>query len=104
MNGAGITYDDAANAVNVALQNLAAGNGIDITGSNISVVPDPASPNAVAVTAAGVAVTTTPSTDASNLAKLGTDNRVLVDPADIAALATVECCDAFGNVIFNAYP
>jgi len=104
ITGSGITYDDVNNALNVALQNLSAGNGIDISASQVSVVADPTSPSPVTVTAAGVSVTPGISTATGNLSKLGPDNRVLVDPADIAALATEEICDAFGTPLFKAFP
>jgi len=83
LNGAGITYDDAMNALNVALQNLSAGPGIAINAGAISVVY---------------------SADAGNLAAAGTDGGVNVAPAGVLALATEDVCDAFGVHLFDAMP
>ena len=104
--GSGLSYDDLANSISTTLGNITFGNGLNYdTGANIvTVQPDPASPSAVSVGAAGVSVTPGISADANNLAKLGTDNRVLVDSADVTALATVDVCDAFGVSMFRALP
>ena len=103
--GSGITYDDVADSISSVLGNLVAGNGIQVTGGNqISVVADPASPSTVTVGAAGISVTPGISADAGNLASLGTDNRVMVDPAGVTALATDTLCDLAGNPIADVFP
>lgn len=104
LSGAGITYDDVANAISTTIGNIAFGDGLALTGSILSVLPDPASPSTVTVGPAGVNVIPGISTDTGNMAVLGTDNKVLVDTASIIALATVDVCDAFGVHMFNAYP
>lgn len=103
--GAGITYDDVSNAISTNLGNITFGNGLnyDAGGNVVTVLPDPSSPNTVSVSAAGVSVNQTVSADAGNLATIGTDNRLLVDPADVTALATVDVCDAFGVSMFKAF-
>ena len=103
MEGVGITYDDALNAISSAAGNLTFGNGLVNTSGTVSVVADPASPDAVTVSASGVSVTTGISSDAGNLASLGTDNRVMVDPAGVTGLATINICNLAGDVVAKAF-
>lgn len=104
LNGAGITYDDVADAISTTLGNITFGNGLDLTAGTVTVLPDPASPSTVTVSAAGVSVQANVSADANNLATLGTDNRIMVDEAAVTALATVDVCDSSGNHRFFAFP
>ena len=91
--------------LSATISSLAAGNGVAITGgNNISVTPDPASALTVSSSAAGVSVAQTVSTDIGNLATLGADSKVNVAPAAVTALATEEVQDAFGTVLFHAFP
>jgi len=104
-SASGISYDDANNMLAAVIASLAGGDGINITNGNlIAVTPDPTSALTVSVSPAGVKVTQTVSADAGNLAKLGSDGKVMVDPADIASLATIDVCDAFDNPIYKAFP
>ena len=103
--GVGITYDDVADSIGSALGNLTFGDGLNSSGATaVKVQPDPSSPSLVAVTPSGVSVTPGISPVAGNLAKLGVDSKVLVEPADVAALATEQIQDAFGVNIFKAFP
>ena len=103
--GAGITYDDVANAISTNIGNIAFGDGLNYdTGTNtVTVKPDTASPSTVAVSAAGVSVTANVSADTGNLATLGADNKIMVDPATVEGLATEELQDAFGVAFATAY-
>jgi len=103
--GSGIVYDDVANAIQSSLGNIAFGDGLnyDTVANIVKVKPDTASPSAITVTAAGLSVTPGISADANNVAKLGTDNKVLVDSADIVALADEVLQDAFGVPFANAH-
>ena len=97
----GLNYDDALNAIQTNLGNIAFGNGLnhDTAGNITEVKADTASPSAVSVTAAGVSVTPGISTDATagvNIAKLGADSKVYVGADDVTALASEEVQDAFG--------
>lgn len=103
--GAGVTYDDVANAISTNLGNIAFGDGLnyDTTANVVTVKPDTSSPSLVEVSTAGVKVTTGISSDTGNLAALGTDNKVFVDPAGIPPLATVDVQDVFGVHLYNAF-
>lgn len=104
LNGAGITYDDVANSISSALGSVTWGNGLTATGlTNVAVLADPNSPSAVTVTAAGISVTPGISTDAGNLATLGSDNKVMVDPAAIDALATITLCSVDGTPLMKGF-
>ena len=103
-NTADLTYDDALNALTVALQNVAAGNGVNLTAGVLSAVADPNSPDPVTVSAAGISVTTGISPTAGNLAELDANDKVLVDPAKVTALATDQVCNAFGVAKFKVFP
>ncbi len=102
----GLEFDDLTNTLASVLGNLAFGDGLVSNGStNVAVQPDPASPSTVSVSAAGVFVTPGISTDAVNVAKLGTDNKVLVSVADLRTnLATEQIQDAFGVDVCLAFP
>lgn len=102
--GVGITYDDALNAISAAASNLAFNNGVQESGGTVSVKPDPASPSTVSTGAAGLSIQANVSTDANQLATLGTDNKVLVTSTSVTALATVDVQDSFGNHKFYAFP
>ena len=104
--GAGIQYDDVANAISSSLGNLAFNAGLiyDDVAKTVAVKPDPASPSPVTATAAGVSVTTGISADAGNLAALGADNKVYVDPAGVNNIVSEELQDAFGNRIGDIIP
>lgn len=82
--GANISFDDVADSITSALTNLVAGSSIAVTGANtISLVL---------------------STDADNLAKFGTDGNIMIDAADVSALATVELCGLDGVPVAKAFP
>ena len=104
--GAGITYDDVADSISSALGTLTFGDGLTSSGlTSVAVLPDPASPLAVSVSAAGVSVADAVSADAGNLASLGTDNLTNVAPGAVRSLATQEICDVFGNSLgIHAFP
>lgn len=102
--GAGITYDDVANTISTTLGNITFGDGLNYAADVVSVKPDTSSPYTVGVTSAGVSVTPVASSDANNLFKIGSDNRGLVDSDDIKALATVDVCNAFGVLMYKAFP
>lgn len=104
--GAGIVYDDVANAISTSLGNLAFNDGLiyDDTAKTVAVKPDPMSPSAVSVSAAGVSVTPGISADTGNLAALGADNKVHVDPAGITTMASEEAQDAFGVPCGHLFP
>ena len=103
--GAGITYDDVANAISTSLGNITFGDGLNYnTGTNtVAVQSDPASPMPVTVSAAGVSVSPAYSADAGNLVGNGSDSLPFVDPVDVEALATYAGNDAFGVPLFKAY-
>jgi len=102
-NGAGINYDDALNAISSAVVASTAGDGLQKIGDVISILPDPASPDLVTVSAAGLSVQALPSADAGNLLTTGADGRLFIDAAAITALATEEICDLAGNVTHRAF-
>ena len=102
--GLGLTYDDALNSITSAFANVTFGDGLDFTNDIVTVVADPNSPSTVTVGPLGVSVTPGISADTGNLASLGTDNKVFVDPAGVLDLATVDVCDAFGTHLFDAMP
>lgn len=100
----GIVFDDVANTIASTLGNLMFGNGLVSNGStDVAVLPDPASVSTVSVSAAGVSVTPVASAAAGNLASINADG-IMVDPAGVTALATVDVCDAFGVHLFDAMP
>ncbi len=103
--GAGITYDDVANAISTSLGNITFGSGLNFNAGTdtVSVLPDPASPALITVTAAGVSVQATVSTDSGNLLVNGADNRPLLLPSAVTGLATDIICDAAGNQRFRAF-
>jgi len=103
--GAGVTYDDVANSISSALGSLTFGDGLTTTGTtSVAVLPDPASPNTVSVSAAGVSVTSVASTDTDNILTIGTDGRPLVTEAAVTDLATIDLCDAFGVDLGTIFP
>ena len=101
----GLDFDDALNALSSSLGNLIFADGLNQTGTtSVSVLPDPASALTVTVSPAGVSVAQTVSADAGNLATIGTDSRVMVDPASVSSLATDSICDAFGVELTKSFP
>ena len=101
LSGSGITYDDVSDTISSALGNLTFGNGLTQSGmTNLAVLADPNSPSLVAVTPAGISIIPGISSDANNLAKLGSDDKVMVDPADVStAIGTVEIRNLAGTVV-----
>ena len=101
LSGSGITYDDVSDTISSALGNLTFGNGLTQSGmTSLAVLADPNSPSIVSVTAAGISIIPGISSDANNLAKLGADDKVMVDPADVsAAIGTVEIRNLAGTVV-----
>lgn len=80
--GTGITYDDVSDSISAALGNLTFGNGLNnpaTNGGTLEVLPDPASPATVSVSAAGVSV-------------------------DASAQATIELCGLDGVAFAKAFP
>lgn len=100
---AGLTYDDALNALTSSLGNLMFGNGLNNNAGTLEIVADPSSPDTVSVGPNGISVQTNVSSDAGNLASIGTDNRVMVAPSAVTDLATIDICNLAGTVVAKAF-
>lgn len=81
LQGAGVTYDDVANAISTSLGNITFGDGLayDAGTNTVSVRPDPASPSTISVSPAGLSV-------------------------DAATQATDIVCDLAGNQLYRVFP
>lgn len=101
----GLDYDDLNNKIVSSLGNLTFGNGLTSSGlTAVAVLADPNSPSVVTVSPQGVRVIPGISTDADNLATLGTDQKVFVGSGAVTALATIELCGLDGTPICKAFP